>query len=68
MKNTLSEMRFDSKFYYEVRKILKKAKVKFIETSLPNNRVWVAFYEDENMEIIKKIHEIVGGTLNHEYS
>ena len=68
MKNTLSESRFDVKFYKEVKKVLKKSKVNFIETELPNNRIWIAFYETEDMTIMKEIHKIVGGTLNHDYS
>lgn len=68
MKNTLSETRFDVKFYKEVKKVLKKAKVKFIETELANNRVWIAFYETEDMPIMKEIYKIVGGKFTHDYS
>lgn len=68
MKNTLSETRFDVKFYKEVKKVLKKAKVNFIETELANNRVWIAFYETEDMPIMKEIYKIVGGKFTHDYS
>lgn len=59
MLNYLSDIKFDAKFSKEIKAVLKKLKVKYIETELENDRIWLAFFEADE-QIINKIHQIVG--------